>query len=123
MTQITISDGVTSITMPRTRKVTDAGELVFTEKTMASGLRVRDIKGFRPGFTYEWDWVPAATINTLVSMLRTGSFFTVDYFDVDGADKQGAFSIDYPGFRVFTFRNGVPMWHDCTLTIKAQGVV
>lgn len=122
MTQITISNGATAITMPRTKKVSDAGELIYTESTMASGLRVRDIKGFRPGFRYEWDYVPAATITALVTLLRTGGFFTVDYFDVDGTDKQGSFSVDYPSFEVFTFRNGVPMWHNCTLTIKAQGV-
>ena len=123
MTQIIISNGVTSITMPRTRKVTEAGELVFTEKPMASGLRVRDIIGFRPGFSYEWDYVPSSTITPLVTMLRTGGFFTVNYFDTDGTDKQGVFSIDYPSFRIFTFRNDVPMWRDCKLTIKAQGVV
>lgn len=122
MTQIIISSGTTVITMPRTKKVSDAGEPVFTENTMASGLRVRDIKGFRPGFTYEWDYVPAATITALLALLRTGGFFTVDYFDTDGTDKQGVFSIDYPSFELFTFRNGVPMWHNCKLTIKAQGV-
>lgn len=58
-----------------------------------------------------------------MTMLRTGGFFTVDYFDVDGTDKQGVFSIDYPSFRIFTFRGDVPMWRECTLTIKAQGVV
>jgi hypothetical protein len=109
--------------MPQTRKVTEAGELVFVEKQMASGLRVRDITGFRPGFSYEWDYVPASTITALVTMLRTGGFFTVDYFDTDGTNKQGSFSIDYPSLRIFAFRNGVPVWRDCKLTIKAQGVV
>lgn len=123
MTQITISNGVTSVTMPRTRRVTEAGELVYKEAPMASGLRVRDITGFRPGFTYEWDYVPAATINALVAMLRTGNFCTVNYFDIDGTEKQGVFSVDYPRFELFTFRNGIPMWHNCALTIKAQGVV
>jgi len=123
MTQITITSGPTVIVMPRTKKVSEAGETVFTESTMASGLRVRDIKGFRPGFKYEWDYVPATTITALVTLLRTGGFFTVNYFDVDGTDKQGVFSIDYPSFGVFTFRNGVAMWHGCSLSIKSQGVV
>ena len=123
MTKITISNGVTSITMPPTRKVTEVGELVHKEIPMASGLRVRDITGFRPGYSYEWDYVPASTITALITLLRTGGFFTVDYFDVDGTDKQGVFSIDYPSFRIFTFRNGAPVWRDCKLTIKAQGVV
>ena len=122
MTEIKISNGVTTITMPRTRRVVDAGEKVYTEKKMAGGALVRDVTGFRPGFTYTWDWVPAATITALVTMLRTGSFFTVDYFDVDGVDKAGLFAIGYPSFQVFAFRNGVAMWHNCTLTIRAQGV-
>lgn len=122
MTQIKISDNTTTITMPRTRKVTDAGELIYKEKQMASGLVVRDIKGFRPGFRYEWDYVPASTITTLVTMLRKGGFFTVDYFDVDGTDKQGVFSIEYPSFEVFTYRNGIPVWHNCVLKITSQGV-
>lgn len=122
MNQITISNGTTTITMPRTRKVMDAGEIIYAEKTMASGALVRDIMGFRAGFTYEWDWVPAETITALTTMLRAGGFFTVNYFDVDGADKTGLFSVSYPSFEVFAFRKGVAMWHNCTLTIKAQGV-
>jgi hypothetical protein len=122
MTEIKISDGITTITMPRTRQVQDAGELAYIEKEMASGKRVRDVKGFRPGFTYTWDYVPASTITALVTMLRSGSFFTVDYFDVDGTDKTGLFAIDYPSFEVFTFKGGVAVWHNCTLTIRAQGV-
>lgn len=123
MTEIKISDGITTITMPRTRQVQDAGELAYIEKEMASGKRVRDVKGFRPGFTYSWDYVPASTITALITMLRSGSYFTVDYFDLDGVDKTDVFSVDYPTFKVFTFRKGVAVWHDCTLTIKAQGVV
>jgi hypothetical protein len=122
MTEITISNGITSITMPRTRQVADAGEKIFAEKQMASGAIVRDVMGFRPGFTYTWDWVPAETIKSLIAMLRSGSFFTVEYFDVDGVDKTGLFAIDYPSFELFTFRKGEAMWHNCTLTIKAQGV-
>lgn len=122
MTEIKISNGVTTITMPRTRRVSDAGEKVYKENKMASGALVRDVTGFRPGFTYTWDWVPAETIRALITMLRAGSFFTVDYFDVDGVDKTGLFSVSYPAFEVFAFRNGVAMWHNCTLTIRAQGV-
>jgi len=123
MTQITISNGTTTITMPRTRKVQDAGEKVFSESVMASGKRVRDVKGFRPGYIYTWDYVPADTITALVAMLRTGEFFTVEYFDVDGTDKSGVFTIDYPTFELFTFKNGVPVWHNCTLTIRAQDII
>lgn len=122
MTEITINNGVTTVTMPRTRQVQEAGELVYREKQMASGKLVRDVKGFRAGYTYTWDYVPAATITALVTMLRAGGYFTVNYFDVDGTDKTGLFAVDYPTFELFTFRGGASMWHNCTLTIKAQGV-
>ena len=122
MTQITISDGITTITMPKTKKVSDAGALEYKEQNTAGGRIVRKITGFRPGFTYTWDYVPAATIAALVALLRVGTFFTVGYFDVDGTDKSGTFSVDYPAFNLFKFVNGVGMWHNCTLTIKAQEV-
>ena len=122
MTQITISDGTTTITMPRTRKVSDAGSMEYKEITMASGKRVQEMKGFRPGFTYKWDYVPAATIMALITMLRAGGFYTVGYFDLDGTDKSGVFSVSYPTHEVFKFKEGVAMWHNCTLTISAQEV-
>lgn len=123
MNEITISDGVTTITMPRTKKVSDAGAPEYKEIKMAGGKYVREMKGFRPGFKYAWDYVPAATITALITLLRTGGFFTVGYFDLDGTDKSGTFSVSYPTFEVFKFVDGAAMWHNCTLTIKSQEVV
>lgn len=122
MTQITISNGTTTITMPKTRNVQDAGAVEYKEIKMASGKMVREMIGFRAGYTYAWDYVPAATVVALSTMLRTGSFFTVGYFDVDGTDKSGTFSVSYPAPSVFKFVNGVAMWHNFTITIQAQEV-
>lgn len=122
MTQITISDGITSITMPRTRKVVDAGKLLYKEETMESGLLVRDITGFRKGFTYEWDYIPTETITALTTLLRTGKALTVNHFDVDGTTGSALFYIDYPNLGVFAFKNNVPVWHDCKITITALEV-
>lgn len=123
MTQITISNGTTTITMPRTKKVIDAGAPEHKEIKMAGGKVIREMLGYRSGFTYKWDYVPAATITALTTMLRTGGFYTVGYFDLDGTDKSGTFSVSYPSFEVFKFVNGVAMWHNCSITIKAQEVV
>lgn len=123
MTQITISNGTTTITMPRTKKVADAGAPEYKEIQMASRKTVREMMGYRAGFTYKWDYVPAATITALTTTLKTGGFYTVGYFDLDGTDKSGTFSVSYPSFEVFKFVNGVAMWHNCSLTIKAQEVV
>ena len=122
MTQITINNGVTTITMPKTKKVEDAGSPEYKEVTMASGKHVREVIGYRAGYTYSWDYVPAQTIKDLKAMLSTGGFYTVGYFDIDGTDKSGTFSVSYPTFKVFKFVNGVAMWHNCSLTIKAQEV-
>jgi hypothetical protein len=119
---ITISNGTTTVTMPRTRNVTDAGAVVAKESEMASGRIVRKVTGFRPGFTYTWDYVPAETIASLAALLRTGAYFTVGYFDIDGTDQTGTFSVSYPAPQVFKFVGGVAMWHNFTLTIRAQGV-
>jgi len=124
MKQITISNGTTTITMPITFTVSDAGAPEYKEITMAGGKKVREMIGFRPGFKYEWDYVPADMITALIAMLRTGAFFTVGYFDLDGADKTGTFSVSYPSFELFTFESdGTGVWHKCSLTITAQEVV
>jgi hypothetical protein len=123
VTQIMISDGVTYITMPQTKKVTDVGAVEYKEIKMAGGKLVREMIGFRPGFRYDWDYVPASTIADLIAFLRTGAYFTVAYFDVDGTEKSGLFSITYPTPKVFKFVRGVAMWHGVSITITAQEVV
>lgn len=123
MTQITISNGTTTITMPRTKKVSDAGTVEAKDIPMAGGKTVREVIGFRKGYKYTWDYVPAATITALSVMLRSGGFFTVGYFDIDGTDGSGTFSVSYPSLEVFKFVNGLAMWHNCSITIKAQEVV
>jgi len=123
MTQITISNGTTTITMPKTRKVSDASAPEFKEIKMAGGKVVREMLGFRKGYKYSWDYVPAATITALTTMLRTGGFFTVGYFDTDSTIGNGTFSVSYPSLEVFKFIDGVAMWHNCSITIMAQEVV
>jgi len=123
MMAITISDGATTVTMPPTDQVTDAGALETKDQTTANGREVSKIIGFRPGFTYVYDYVPADTFRALVALTREKKYFTVGYFDTDGTDKSGVFSVSYPLPKVFKFGNdGIAVWHDFTLTIKAQEV-
>lgn len=123
MTQITISDGVTTVTMPKIKKITVGGSEVAKEITMASGKMVKDVIGHRTVIDAEWDYVPAATITALVTMLRAGGYFTVSYPDPDGTYKSGFFSINYPKNKIFKFVDGIPMWHGVSLTMTAQEVV
>jgi hypothetical protein len=122
VTQITISDGVTTITMPKVRKVSVGGAEVAKEVTMASGKMVKDVIGHRTVVEAEWDYVPASTIATLHSLLRQGGYFSVGYPDPDGTYKSGSFSVSYPTSKIFKFKNGVAMWHSVSLTMTAQEV-
>lgn len=123
MDKITISDGITTITMPRTKKITVGGKIASSETEMASGKRVAEVIGCRIIINADWDYVPAATMAALTTMLRKGLFFTVGYPDPDGTDKSGAFSITIPSSGIFKFVSGVPMWHGVSLVMTSQEVV
>ena len=109
--------------MPRVRAVAVGGVEVCNEITMASGKSVKEMIGFRATVAAEWDWLPAATITALHTLLRQGGYFYVEYPDPTGVDKAGYFSVSYPETRVFRFVNGVARWHGVSLTMTAQEVV
>lgn len=119
--QIIIAKGSTSVTMPLVRAITYGGDVVAKEATMASGKVVRDVIGFRPNVRAQWDWVPADTIKALNSLLQQGGFFQVTHPTPDG-EKTESMTVPFPSMDVFTYRNGVPMWHNITLTMTAQEV-
>lgn len=123
MTQITISNGAATITMPRIKKITVGGAEVAKEVTMASGKMVKDVIGHRAVVSAEWDYVPAATMAALINLLRAGGYFTVGYPDPDGTDHEADFSISIPSPGIFKFVSGVAMWHGVQLTMTAQEVV
>ena len=120
--EIKISKGSVSVTMPKIRDISVGGEEVATTTTMASGRTVKDIVGFRRTITAKWDYVPATTITSLLSMLRGGGFYTVSYYDPEDGETSGTFEIDTPTMEVFAYRGGAPIWHNVTLSMTAQGV-
>lgn len=125
MDSITISsrDGRTRVVMPRVRTVKVGGEEVSTEKEMASGKLVKEMRGFRAVVTAQWDWLPARTIRDLHALLRLGGYFSVTYPDpVDGA-ATGLFSVSYPETGIFRFVGEEPRWHGVSLTMRGQEVV
>lgn len=121
MTQITISNGTTSVTMPRTKKVEVGGKEVGKSRTMASGRVIKRIIGTRATVVAKWDAIPAETITSLLLLLKSGGFFSVSYPSPSG-DSAGTFSIGYPTLGIFGFINGAPVWHDVTLRMEAQEV-
>lgn len=122
MPNITITNGTTTVTMPRTKQIADAGAVVAKESQMASGLIVRDVVGFRRGIIATWDYVPATTIASLKTLLQSGGFLTVTYFDIDGTSHTELCAVSYPTMEVFCYKDNVPVWHNCSLTIQAQEV-
>ena len=119
--QIIIAKGGTPVTMPQVRDITYGGDVVAIEATMASGKVVRDVIGFRANVRAAWDWVPADTIKALNALLRQGGFFQVTYPTPDG-EKTESMTVSFPTMDVFTYRDGVPMWHNITLTMSSQEV-
>ena len=124
MDKITIysTDNSRSITMPRVRDIEVGAEEVSKTITMASGKTVKDILGYRVKITAVWDWIPANLVTDLLDLLKTGSFLWVEY---PSPNKSGAgfFSIEYPTLSVFCYKNGIPVWHDMTLSMTAQEVI
>ena len=122
MDKLIITDGTTTITMPRTKRIRLSGEEVANQVVMAGGKTVKEMIGFRKTLTAEWDYVPASTMAALHGLLRQGGFFTVSYQDIDGTAQSDSFSINYPTSKIFKFINGVAMWHGVTLVMTGQEV-
>jgi len=121
--KISSYDKTTTVTMPRIRDITDNGDNVYNEATMASGRKVRDIVGYRPAFKANWDWVPASTLTTLLTLIRSGTYLYIEYPDPVDGDSAGFFDVSYPTPAIFMFINGEPMWHNVSLTFTGQEVV
>ena len=123
MTQIIISDPdrTTSVTMPRVKDITVGAKEVANTVTMASGKVVKDVLGYRTTITAAWDYVPAATIVALLTLMRSSPFLFVEYPSPSG-DASGTFEAEYPTLTVFCYKSGVAVWHDVTLTMSAQEV-
>ena len=115
------ADLQSSVELPRVKDIQVGAEEVAKTVTMASGKTVKDITGYRTTVQASWDYVPAATVTALISLMRGGGFFFVEYPAPDG-DASGMFEIDYPTLSVFQFKNGTAVWHGVTLKMTAQEV-
>ena len=107
--------------MPRVKDVAVGAKEVANTVTMASGKVVKDVLGYRTTITATWDYVPAAAIVTLLTLMRSSPFLYVEYPSPSG-DASGTFEAEYPTLTVFCYKNGVAVWHDVTLTMSAQEV-
>lgn len=110
------------VTLPRVKKIVVGGQEEATEKKMASGKLVKEVKGFRAVVRGEWDWLPADVFVTLHTLLRRGGYFYVEYPDPVEGDTSGMFKVNYPDGRVFRYLDGQPRWYGASLTMTAQEV-
>lgn len=113
-------DGTDRIIMPRTRPFTLGGVTVEKKVYLAGGKLVKEIIGIRDTFTAEWDWVPVDDITRLIAMLRRGQIISVTMFDPVDGEQTKLYNVSYPELKVWRYIDGVPRWHDITLTHEAQ---
>ncbi len=123
MDKIKITKENSIIEMPKVKNVRVGGVEVSKEIEMASGKKVKEMIGFRPTITAEWDWLPAQTITDLHLLLRQGGYFQVEYPDPATGYTTGIFSIAYPETKIFKFNGTEPRWHGVTLIMTSQRVI
>lgn len=123
MDKIKISsvDRSVSVEMPHIKDITVGATEVANTVTMASGKVVKDMIGYRVTIQATWDYVPAAVLTALASLLRSGGFFYVEYPAPTG-NASGMFEIEYPSMSIFAYKNGIAVWHDVKLKMTAQEV-
>lgn len=124
MDNIIITKGHISIELPSTDDLTVGAEEQSQEITMASGKRVKEMKGVRTTVKAKWSWLPQQTIVDLQDLLRQGGYFQVTYPDPSLGEMTQSFSIAFPSAKLFKFDDvtGEPTWYDITLTMEAQEV-
>lgn len=119
---ITSLDQTQSVVLPRT-KIQETGKQEAITKQTLSGVIVDDMLGFRPGFTASWEYLPEATYEALISLLRTGTMFYVTFPDILG-EMTCICKITYPsGAKVFKHIKGKPFWGYFTINVTAQEVI
>ena len=119
--KISSADRSVSVEMPHIKDITVGAAEVANTVTMASGKVVKDMIGYRVTIQATWDYVPAAVLTALATLLRSGGFFYVEYPAPTG-DESGMFEIEYPSMSIFAYKNGIAVWHDVKLKMTAQEV-
>lgn len=112
-----------SVEMPYTHNINIGAEAIEKENTMASGRIVKDIVGYRTVVRGVWDYIPQESLNKLFAILRNSTTVYIEYPEINGTTGSGTFISSFPNVKLFTFRNGVPMWHNVDLTFKNTEVL
>lgn len=122
MRRITISDGISVVTLLPDLVFTISPQTVGTRETMASGRTVMDVVGEKITLEIPTGWLSAADLALLKTMIRRTHVLTISYPDVDG-EKSDLFFVDHPVYKAFKYgADGVEQWYGVTLTATQYGV-
>ena len=122
MRRITISDGISVVTLLPDLVFTISPQTVGTRETMASGRTVMDVVGEKITLEIPTGWLSASDLAMLKSMIRRTHVLTISYPDVDG-EKSDLFFVDHPVYKAFKYgADGVEQWYGVTLTATQYGV-
>jgi len=118
MTQLIIS----GITLPEASngKYQCYPEILSTDIEMISGRIVSENRGHVQIITYSYDYFGDTLMRQLLTVLRSGESFTVQYLPDDG-DALITSTFKCKSFKNPTFafsRNGTPRWHDIEFTLR-----
>lgn len=122
MRRITISDGISVVTLLPDLVFTISPQTVGTRETMASGRTVMDVVGEKITLEIPTGWLSASDLALLKSMIRRTHVLTISYPDVEG-EKSDLFYVDHPVYKAFKYgADGVEQWYGVTLTATQYGV-
>lgn len=122
MRNITITDGVDTVTLLSDLEFTWSPQIIGERATMASGKTVMDVIGVKNRAEIPTGWLSPDDLATLKRMIVRNIALTVSYPTVDG-DRSDLCYVEMPEFKAFKYgASGVDQWYGVTLKIEQQGV-
>ena len=122
MRNITITDGVSTVTLLADLEFTWSPQIIGERATMASGRTVMDVTGVKNRLTIPTGWLSAEDLSLLKQMIIRNVTLTVNYPTIDG-DRSDSCYVSMPEFRSFRYgAGGVELWYGVTLEIEQEGV-
>lgn len=122
MRNITITDGMDSVSLLSDLEFTFKPEVVGERAVMASGKTVMDVTGIKFKAVIPTGWLSVADLRTLKAMISRNVTLTVSWPSLDG-DRTDECYISLPKFKAFRYgRDGVTQWYGVTLELEQVGV-
>ena len=122
--EITISDGIDSVTLLSDIEFKLSGEEVSQTATMASSKIVKDVIGYRDVLEIPVGYLSLENMSKLRNMIRKNNgFLSISYPTTDG-DRTEMFVINDPACKAVKYNDeGVAVWIDVTINAKSAEVI